>query len=149
MPKVIVLGGKNFGKWLGHESRILRNGISALIKDLSGLPWCLRWQRIYLQCKRPGFGPWVVKIPWRREWLPMPVFLPGEFHGQRSLVGYSPWGCKESDMTEQPTLKNLSEFPCPFCHVRLQQEDGYLWTRNQILTRHWTMGISRLQNCKK
>ena len=37
--------------------------------------------------------------PWRREWLPTPVFLPGESHGQRSLVGYSPWGHKESDMT--------------------------------------------------
>ena len=35
------------------------------------------------------------KTPWRREWLPTPVFLPGEFHGQRSLVGYSPWGHKE------------------------------------------------------
>jgi len=33
---------------------------------------------------------WVGKIPWRREWLPIPVFLPGEFHGQRSLAGYSP-----------------------------------------------------------
>ena len=37
--------------------------------------------------------------PWRREWQPTPVFLPREFHGQRSLVGYSPWGHKESDMT--------------------------------------------------
>ena len=36
---------------------------------------------------------------WRREWQPTPVFLPGEFHGQRSLAGYSPWGCKESDTT--------------------------------------------------
>ena len=44
--------------------------------------------------------PWVMKIPWRREWLPTPVFLLGEFHGQRSLVGYSPWGLKESDTTE-------------------------------------------------
>ena len=44
------------------------------------------------------------KIPWRREWLPTLVFLPGKFHGQRSLVGYSPWGHKESDMTEQLTL---------------------------------------------
>ena len=40
------------------------------------------------------------KIPWSREWLPTPVFLPGEFHGQRSLVGYSLWGCKELDITE-------------------------------------------------
>ena len=50
------------------------------------------------QCRRPRFDPWVGKIPWRREWLPTPVFLPGEFHGQRNLVGL--WGCKELDMTE-------------------------------------------------
>ena len=46
----------------------------------------------------------VRKIPWRREWLPTPVFLPGEFHRQRSLVGYSPRGHKESDTTERLTL---------------------------------------------
>ena len=45
----------------------------------------------------------VKKIPWRREWQPIPVFSPGEFHGQRSLVGYSLWGHKESDTTEQLT----------------------------------------------
>ena len=50
--------------------------------------------------KKPGFDPWVGKIPWRRKWLPTPVFLLGKSHGQRSLVGYSPWGRKESDMTE-------------------------------------------------
>ena len=49
---------------------------------------------------RPRFKPWVRKTPWRREWLPTRVFLHGEFQGQRSLVGYSPWGHKESDMTE-------------------------------------------------
>ena len=47
--------------------------------------------------------PWVRKIPWRREWQPTPVFLPGEFHGQSTLMGYSPWGCKEWDMTERLT----------------------------------------------
>jgi len=45
----------------------------------------------------------VGKIPWRRDWLSTPVFLPGEFHGQRSLVGYSPWNRKELDMNEQLT----------------------------------------------
>ena len=40
------------------------------------------------------------KIPWRWEWLPTPVFLPGESQGQRSLVGYSQWGCKQSNTTE-------------------------------------------------
>ena len=49
----------------------------------------------------PGFDPWVGKIPWRRKWQPTPVLLPGKFHGQRSLVGYSPWGRKESDTTER------------------------------------------------
>ena len=53
------------------------------------------------RCKKPGFDPWVRKIPWNRKWQPTPVFLPGKFHGKRSLVGYSPYGCKESDMTEQ------------------------------------------------
>ena len=47
---------------------------------------------------------WVGKIPWRREGQPTPVFLPGEFHGQRSLAGYSPWGHKESDTTERLSL---------------------------------------------
>ena len=51
--------------------------------------------------KRCWFDPWVGKIPWRRAWQPTPVFFPGEFHGQRSLVAYSPWGPKESDTTEQ------------------------------------------------
>ena len=50
--------------------------------------------------KRLGFHPWVRKIVWRRAWQPTPVFLPGESHGQRSLVGYSPWGHKESNMTK-------------------------------------------------
>ena len=57
-----------------------------------------------LQCRRSRLDPWVGKSPWRREWLPTPVFLPGEFHGQRSLVGYSPWGHKESGTAEQLTL---------------------------------------------
>ena len=52
-----------------------------------------------LQCGRPGFSPWVGKIPWRRERLPIPVFWPGEFHGL-----YSPWGCKESDTTDRISL---------------------------------------------
>ena len=58
------------------------------------------WQRICLQHGRPEFDPWVGKIPWRRAWQPTPVFLPRESHGQRSLVGYSPRGRKESATTE-------------------------------------------------
>ena len=47
------------------------------------------------------FDLWVGKVPWRRKWQPTPVFLPGKSHGQRNLVGYSPWGHKELDTTKQ------------------------------------------------
>ena len=50
--------------------------------------------------RRCKFSPWVRKIPWRRKWQPTPVFLPGKFHGQRSLAGYSPWSRKELNTTE-------------------------------------------------
>ena len=53
------------------------------------------------ECRRRGFDPWVGKIPWRRKWQATPVFLSGKSHGQRNLVGYSLWGLKESDMSEQ------------------------------------------------
>ena len=61
----------------------------------------LRGESVCLQGGRPGFNPWVGKIPWRRKWQPTPVFLPEESQGRRSLVGYSPWGHKESDTTER------------------------------------------------
>ena len=54
----------------------------------------------FKRCKRPRFNPWVGKIPWRRRWQHTPVLLPAKSHGQRSLVGYNPWGRKESDTTE-------------------------------------------------
>ena len=80
-----------------------------------GLPWWLRWWRICLQCRRPWFSPWVGEIAWKRKWQLTPVFVLGEFHGQRSLEGYSPWGHKESDTTEQLThntaVGNSVEFP--------------------------------------
>ena len=68
-----------------------------------GFPGVSRGKELACQCRRNmrlGFNSWLRKIPWRRARQPNPVFLPGETHGQRSLVGYSPWGCKESDMTE-------------------------------------------------
>ena len=72
-------------------------------KKSVGLPRWLSGKKFSCQCgrlKRHWFSPWVGEIPWSRKWQPTPVFLPGKFHGQRSLVGYSPWGRKESDMTE-------------------------------------------------
>ena len=63
----------------------------------------MRWwgfpggQEYACQCKRylrHGFNPWVRKISWSRQWQPTPVFLPGKFHGQRSLTGFGPWSCR-------------------------------------------------------
>ena len=79
----------------------------------SGFPGGSDCREIHLQCRRPGFDPWVGKIPWRKEWQPTPVFLPGESHGQRSLVDYSPWDCKESDTTEQlPYIQHCLSAGC-------------------------------------
>ena len=60
-----------------------------------GLPWWLSGKESTCQCRRCRFSPWSRKIPCRREWQPTLVFLPGKSHGQRSLVGYSPWGCRD------------------------------------------------------
>ena len=57
----------------------------AIVLQWIAIPAC-KWKKL----KRHRFDPWVRKIPWRRAWQPIPVFLPGEYHGQRSLVGYGP-----------------------------------------------------------
>ena len=59
---------------------------------------------------RCGFNPWVRKIPWKMKWQPTPVFLRRESHGQRRLVGYSPWGHKESDTVEQLSMHPINIF---------------------------------------
>ena len=63
-----------------------------------GLPWWLSGKQHACQCRRRGFNPRGRQIPWKRKWLPTPVSLSGKFHGQRSLLGYSPQGHKESNM---------------------------------------------------
>ena len=61
--------------------------------------------------KRCRLNPWVRKVPWRRAWQPTPVLLSGESHGQRSLAGYSPWGHRESDMTEWAQREGTGSVP--------------------------------------
>ena len=70
-----------------------------LLNLQKGLPMWLSGKESPCQCKRHRFETWVGKIPWNRKWQPTLVLLPGRSHGQRSLVGCSPWGRKESDMT--------------------------------------------------
>ena len=72
------------------------------------------------RCERLRFDPWVGKIPWRREWQTAPIFLPGESHGQGSLVGYSPGGRKESDVTEH-------------VHIFAPQNNGRIWASETLL----------------
>ena len=71
--------------------------IHGFLGDASGKESTCQCRR----CKKHRFDPWVGKIPRRKKWQPPPVFLLGEPHGQRCLAGCSPWGCKESNMTEQ------------------------------------------------
>ena len=68
----------------------------SLVYPILGPPWCLSSKNLPANAGNtgPGFDPWVGKIPWSRKWQSALVFLPGKFHGLRSLVGYSPWGCK-------------------------------------------------------
>ena len=68
------------------------------------------------------------KIPWRRKWQPTPVFLPGESHGQKSLVGYSPWNCEESDMTEHAcTHMSQQTFSVKVHIVNILSFVGHIW----------------------
>ena len=79
-----------------------------MLIDNIGLPRWLSGKESACQCRkhrRHGFDPQVGKIPWRRKWQPAPVFSPSKLHGQRSLVGYSPWGCKKSGTTERLTTQ--------------------------------------------
>ena len=91
-PGSIPGSGRSDGEWIGNPFQYsLASLLTQMVKNLSAI------QETRVQSL-------VGKIPWRREWLPTPVFWPGEFHGQRRvyspLVGYSPWGSKELDMTE-------------------------------------------------
>ena len=93
------LGGCNMERWPG----IWPEKDHVLSISPQGFPGGISGKEPACECRTPkgcGFHSWVGKIPWRREWQPTPVFLWGESHGQRSLVGYCLWSCKESDMTE-------------------------------------------------
>ena len=114
--QLIIEGDKREG-WLNRRSCRLQHNSEKFSTSLDGKShsrvhiWKLLCQTGFpggsevkasaCTCRRPGFDPWVGKIPWRRKWQPTPVFLPGESHGLRSLVNYSPQCCKESDTTEQ------------------------------------------------
>ena len=82
------------GNEAGMAESTLRNGVSLVAQMVKSLP-------AVQETQVRSLGQ---EDPWRRKWQPTPVFLPGESHGWRSLVGYSPWGRKESDMTKATSL---------------------------------------------
>ena len=81
-----------------EETRRSVNLILLAVIFRAGFPGGVTGKEPTCQCRRRRFDPWARKIPCSRKWHPIPVFLPGKFHGQRSLVGYSPWDHKELDM---------------------------------------------------
>ena len=98
-----------------------------------GLSWWLSGKRIHLQCsrcRRHGFSLWVGKIPWRRAWEPTVVFLPGASHELRSLVSYSPWGRKESDMTEETEHAGMSPVLYSGIHFRKINMEKNIYARS-------------------
>ena len=82
-------------------------------------------ENLHYQCRRRGFDPWVGKIPWRRKWQPTPVFLTGEPHVQRSLVGYSPWGCQELDSTGRLSTQ-IKQITSGKFHITQESQPGPL-----------------------
>ena len=121
---------RNLGKmWLWDDC-----GVRGDMKFIwHSIFWWLSSKESTCQCRRQGFNPSVGKIPWRRKWqltpVLTPVFSPGKFHGQRSLVGFSPRGCKELNTTEW--LWNP------------------LWVNSQVLRRHQNERQGGILNSRK
>ena len=91
------------------------------LQYITMLPWWLSGKESACQCRTHRFNPWVGKISWRRKWQPTPVFLPGKSHGWWNLAGYSPWSCKELDMTEQLHFHSLEGYDQPRQHIKKQR----------------------------
>ena len=100
-----------------------------ITKQQLGLPGGSVVEATTCQCRRLESSLWVRRIPWGRDGLLAPVVLPAESHEQRSLVGYSPGGCKESDMTEhtQVTLIHRQESSSLNCQFIPQKVKPHIW----------------------
>ena len=109
-------------KWISRISEHL-----ILLMSTRGFPGGSDSESVCLQCGRPGFDSWVGKIPWRRKWQSTSALLLGKSHGRRSLIGYSPWGCKELDTTEWLQTQNFT--------------DENTWGSREIT---WLIGIMQL-----
>ena len=145
---MMVLGDGGFERGLGHGSGALTNGISMLIKETPASQ-VLSGKESACQHRRRSFHSWVGKIPWSRKRQPTAVFLPGESHGQRRLVGYSLWGhrVRHNLLTEkQQQKRDPRVLPQPFClpyedrvrrQLSMNQEAGPHQTSNLLIPWFW------------
>ena len=103
--------------------------------------------------RRPRLDPWVRKNPWVKKWQPTPVFLPGKFHGQRSLEGFSPWGHKESDTTEQliPSFNTFYFWKMSKRYEKLQKGEGFslLICFNLFKMKHGEKSLKRIRTKRR
>ena len=112
---ILISQDRNEGNqlnWLAVFTRRPCLEYLGLLNLFHGLPRWLSGNESACQCRRREFDPWVRNIPQRRKWQPTPVFLLGKPHRQRNLEGYSPWGHKKSDTTEQACKPLLKGAPC-------------------------------------
>ena len=114
-PRGFIVLGFTFRTILYYELVFIygtRHGLKFIFLRKVGLPTWLSGRESVCQCripKRRGFNPWVGKIPWSRKWQHTPIFLPGKFHRQRSLMGYSPWGWRvQHDWATEHTISTFS-----------------------------------------
>ena len=124
-----------------------------ITNKLIGLPWLLSGKESTCQCRRQGFSLWIRKLPWRRKWQPTPVFLPGKFHRQKSLAGYSPWDPIESDTAEWLDNNNNVHFEASQSPVRrgpcyLHQEPDS-WIRKHSGKKPRFLGRESARNSSK
>ena len=121
-----------------YFKNLLQTSKQLTFKLSSPVPWWLSGKDFTCQCRRCGSDPCMGKMSWRRKWQPTLVFLPGESHGQRSLVDCSSQGCKESDMTGWLTfaLTRSRSAQRPRLHVEaslqarhVRDGPGNLWLR--------------------
>ena len=103
-----------------------------MINEIWDFPGDSEGKSICLQCGRHRFNPWFGNIPWRRKWQPTPVFLLGKSHGQRSLVGYSPWGHKESDTTERLQFNKILWYLCVIEDMKAMKQYMHLGLRRKV-----------------
>ena len=130
---------KKWDEWDAAAKQIREIQNSFLYRMRKRFPGGASGKEPTCQCrrqKRCRLGPWVGKIPWRRAWQPTPVLSPGESHVQRSLAGYSPWGRKESAMTERlGTAQRMFQYPDLW---------GFYWGKHRLCIIHQCMRITYL-----